>query len=115
MPRSLVKLWKDKGPLGEFEHRVRWYEGEFDIRLVYDTPVGISRVWYSIAKREEAQAAYDAFIAIHGGRAPVKPRGVEDLNPRQVGLRAVEDMRRLCRRGHEMPEGTTRCFVCHPA
>lgn len=64
--RALHKSWQDKRP--GWTHRVRWYEGEDDIRLSFETPISRHNDWYRLEEREMAQAAYDSFRSLHGQR-----------------------------------------------
>ena len=59
--RAFRKSWQNKRP--GWTRRVRWYEGGpgEKIRLQFEDTLGKSNGFFTTA--EEAQAAYDAFIA----------------------------------------------------
>jgi len=61
MPRSYHKSWQDRRP--GWRRRVKWYQGQGDIRLNFvDMDEGRERNCFYV-DREEATSAYERFIA----------------------------------------------------
>jgi hypothetical protein len=71
MSRALLKSWQDKS--SGWDYRVRWYEGEFDIRLTFDSPDGIQHRFFAIQNKAQARGAYNTFVVHHGGLVRAAP------------------------------------------
>lgn len=58
--RWLLKSWQSDRPLKPDSKRVRWYDSENDIRLVFEDKFGKTERFYD--NRDEAQLDWEAFI-----------------------------------------------------
>jgi hypothetical protein len=58
MPRYLTKSWQDKRP--GFDYRIRWYQGQGDVKIVTITPDGEMRHYFT--DREDALVFWQQFV-----------------------------------------------------
>ena len=59
--RTYHKGWQSDRPLQRDSRRVKWYQGQYDIRLMFEDQYGRTNRYYT--DPEKAQKDYEAFIS----------------------------------------------------